>query len=109
MNLHLTPSKNRCLAPLKQEKVGPRVSDSVVIFSDIYFFKKKKANQARKKRKSYLREAGLFSFSDWCSFCLKKERLDFFGSFFHQGKNEHQAAHCYNDLGQLEGNVPNSV
>ena len=30
MNLHPIKTKNHCLAPLKQEKVGPRVSDSVV-------------------------------------------------------------------------------
>ena len=47
--------------------------------SDIYFFKKKKARLAREERKSCLREASLFSFSDRQSFCLKKYSLDFFG------------------------------
>ena len=102
MNLHPTLSKNHCLAFLKWEKAGSRVLNSEELdFGDLYFFKKKKAKQAREERKSCLSKASLFSFSDWCSFCLKKRRLDFFGSFFHQGKNEHLAAHCYNDLGQL--------
>ena len=93
MNLHHSFHKNHRLGPLKWKKSNPSVLDSVVVFSDIYFFKKKKANQACKERKSCLSKASLFSFSDWCSFCLKKERLDFFGSFFHQGKNEHSTHH----------------
>ena len=68
--------------------VSPFIIFDTVVF-DLHSHEVKKARGERKKRKFCLSKASLFSFSDNRSFCSWECRLDFFGSFFNQVKNEH--------------------